>query len=126
MSNLEDLLQARLAELRNPTTDLETQITEVLQEHQLGGFVQDALSRQMIAQCFCGHPLGEFPYAGAAAHQAKMLAPLIREAQAEALREAADWLADMASGYLRSSPQLLAGRDIIAQIRARADKLGAL
>lgn len=99
--------------------DLETQITEVLLEHQLGGFVQDTMSTQMIAQCFCGHPLGEFPYAGAAAHQAKMLAPLKLEVQAEALREAA-------KTYPTYTRDMVSRAAVGDWLRARADKLGTL
>lgn len=47
----------------------------------------------------------------------------IAKIKADALREAADWLTGMASGYQRDSGQLRAGRDIIAQIHARADTL---
>lgn len=43
--------------------------------------------------------------------------------KAEALREAADWLADMDDG--RDTGQHRAGRDIIARLRARADRLAA-
>lgn len=45
------------------------------------------------------------------------------EVKAEALREAADWLADMDDG--RDAGQHRAGRDIIARLRARADRLAA-
>lgn len=45
------------------------------------------------------------------------------EVKAEALREAADWLADMDDG--RDTGQHRAGRDIIARLRARADRLAA-
>ena len=41
--------------------------------------------------------------------------------KAEALREAADWLADMDDG--RDTGQHRAGRDIIARLRARADRI---
>ena len=44
------------------------------------------------------------------------------EVKAEALREAADWLADMDDG--RDTGQHRAGRDIIARLRDRADRLG--
>lgn len=43
------------------------------------------------------------------------------EVKAEALREAADWLADMDDG--RDTAQHRAGRDIIARIRDRAARL---
>lgn len=45
------------------------------------------------------------------------------EVKAEALNEAADWLADMDDG--RDTGQHRAGRDIIARLRARADRLAA-
>ena len=45
------------------------------------------------------------------------VAPLIAEA---ALRDAADWLDDMARGH-RESAYLNAGRDLISRLRARAD-----
>ena len=44
------------------------------------------------------------------------------EVKAEALNEAADWLADMDDG--RDTGQHRAGRDIIARLRDRADRLG--
>lgn len=44
--------------------------------------------------------------------------------KAEALREAADWLDDMARGQ-RETPYLSAGRDLIARLRARANELEA-
>ena len=43
------------------------------------------------------------------------------EVKAEALNEAADWLADMDDG--RDTGQHRAGRDIIARLRDRADRL---
>ena len=51
--------------------------------------------------------------------------PLVIPAiKAEALREAADWLDDMARGY-RESAYLGAGSDLIARLRARANELEA-
>ena len=47
------------------------------------------------------------------------VAPLIAAA---ALRDAADWLDDMARGH-RESAYLGAGRDIISRLRARADRI---
>ena len=43
---------------------------------------------------------------------------------AQALRDAADWLDDMARGH-RETAYLGAGRDLIARLRARADDLEA-
>ena len=43
--------------------------------------------------------------------------------KAEALNDAADWLADMDDG--RDTGQHRAGRDIIARLRARADRIAA-
>lgn len=43
---------------------------------------------------------------------------------AEALREAADWLDDMARGQ-RGTPYLRAGRDLISRLRARANEMEA-
>ena len=43
---------------------------------------------------------------------------------ATALRDAADWLDDMARGH-RESAYLGAGRDLISRLRARADELEA-
>ena len=48
-----------------------------------------------------------------------LVTPVIK---AEALREAADWLDDMARGH-RESAHLGAGRDLISRLRARADKI---
>ena len=49
--------------------------------------------------------------------------PLVTPAiKAEAIREAADWLDDMARGY-RKSAYLGAGRDLISRLRARAKDL---
>ena len=45
------------------------------------------------------------------------------EVKAEAWDEAADWLADMDDG--RDTGQHRAGRDIIARLRARADRIAA-
>ena len=47
------------------------------------------------------------------------VAPLIA---ATALRDAADWLDDMARGH-RESAYLGAGRDLISRLRARADQI---
>ena len=51
--------------------------------------------------------------------------PLVTPAiKARALREAADWLDDMARGH-RESAYLGAGRDLISRLRARANELEA-
>ena len=51
--------------------------------------------------------------------------PLVTPAiKAAALREAADWLDDMARGQ-REAPYLYAGRDLISRLRARADQMEA-
>jgi hypothetical protein len=51
---------------------------------------------------------------------AATLAARDAEKKAEALEDEAKRLTDMASGYTHESPRLLAGREIIAQIRERA------
>ena len=49
--------------------------------------------------------------------------PLVTPAiKAEALRDAADWLDDMARGR-RETAYLGAGRDLISRLRARADRI---
>lgn len=112
---------------------LEARIAEVLAGHQLVG-----ISLHEDAHCTgsgCGWtPTSSFlfPTADHRAHVAQMLAPAIREAQAEALREAADLLAPKGilwwgdSGVrVSDGPFGMPQGSLDDWLRARADNLEA-
>lgn len=67
------------------------------------------------------HPILAAMFGDYARAALEAVAPRIAAA---ALRDAADWLDDMARGY-RESAYLSAGRGLIARLRARADEMEA-
>lgn len=56
---------------------------------------------------------------------ARIVAEREAAAKAAALREAADDLVAMLAGHTRETPQTRAGRDILARLRDRADRIEA-
>lgn len=135
MSNLEDLLQARLAELKEQTS----RAAEILVKHH-SAHVDLAPDQMFRFTCTCEHSElvgGPTRRAGSktdwlSAHQANQLAPLILEAQAKALREAADaydynaWSSTYTSMQDDPDANLDAVGVSIEWLRARADKLETL
>jgi len=109
------------------------QIAKVLAEHFFHGMSLNEKSGAWEAECTCNAVFPAFVYGHAetafAAHQAAVLAPLFAEAQAEALREAADEaFRDKAlqglqrvviGNWLRSRATHIEGRALVAGIHER-------
>ena len=77
------------------------------------------INREIGAECPTPSECAACDAHQAAAAILEAVAPLIAAA---ALRDAADWLDDMARGH-RESAYLGAGRDLISRLRARADQI---